>query len=40
MQEFVNKQPPGWIEEGVASGLSNLPQAPSALTFEQIREVV
>jgi hypothetical protein len=40
MQEFVNKQLPGWIHEGVVSGLRNLPQAPSALTIEQIREVV
>jgi hypothetical protein len=40
MQEFVNKQLPGLIQEGVALGLSNLLQAPSALTIEQIREVV
>jgi hypothetical protein len=40
MQEFVNQQLLGWIQEGVASGLSNLPQAPSAITIEQIREVV
>jgi hypothetical protein len=40
MLEFVNKQLPGWILEGVASGLSNLPPAPSTLTIEQIREVV
>jgi hypothetical protein len=40
MQEFVNKLLPGWIQEGVASGLRNLPQALSALTIEQIREVV
>jgi uncharacterized protein YqfA (UPF0365 family) len=40
MQEFVNKQLPGWIQEGVTSGLRNLPQPPSALTIEQIREVV
>jgi hypothetical protein len=40
MQEFVNKQLPGWIQQGVASGLSNLPPPPPALTLEQIREVV
>jgi hypothetical protein len=34
MQEFVNKQLPGWIQEGVALGLRNLLQAPSALTIE------
>jgi hypothetical protein len=40
MQEFVNKQLSGWIQQGVASGLSNLPPPPPALTLEQIREVV
>jgi exonuclease VII large subunit len=40
MQEFVNKQLSGWIQQGVASGLSNLPLPPPALTLEQIREVV
>jgi hypothetical protein len=36
MQEFVNKQLPGWIQEEIASGLSNFPPAPSVLTREQI----
>jgi hypothetical protein len=40
MQEFVNKQLSGWIQQGVAAGLSNLPPPPSALTLEQIREVI
>jgi polyhydroxyalkanoate synthesis regulator phasin len=40
MQEFVNKQLPGWLQEGVTSGLRNLPQPPLALTLEQIREVI
>jgi hypothetical protein len=40
MQEFVNKQLLWWIQEGLASGLSNLPPAPSALSIEQIPEVV
>jgi hypothetical protein len=40
MQEFVNKQLPGWIQEGVSSGLRNLPPPPPTLTIEQIREVV
>jgi hypothetical protein len=40
MQEFVNKQLPCWIQEGVASGLRYLPSASSALTIEQITEVV
>jgi hypothetical protein len=40
MQEFVNKQLLGWIQEGVTSGLSKLPPPPSALIIEQIREVV
>jgi polyhydroxyalkanoate synthesis regulator phasin len=40
MQEFVNKQLPGWIQEGITSGLRNLPPPPPALTLEQIREVI
>jgi hypothetical protein len=40
MQEFVNKQLSGWIQEGVTSGLSNLLPALSTLTIDQIREVV
>jgi hypothetical protein len=40
MQEFVNKQLLGWIQEGVASGLRNLPPAHTVLMIEQIREVV
>jgi hypothetical protein len=36
----VNGQLPGWIQEGVAFGLSKLPPAPQALTIEDIREVV
>jgi hypothetical protein len=40
MQEFMNKQLPGWIQKGVTSGLRNLSQASPALTIEQIREVV
>jgi hypothetical protein len=40
MQEFVNKQLPGWVQEGVTSGLRNLSQPPTALMIEQIREVV
>jgi hypothetical protein len=40
MQEFVNKQLPGWIQEGVSSGLRNLPPPPPTLMIEQIREVV
>jgi hypothetical protein len=40
MQEFVNKQLPGWIQEGVSAGLKNLPPPPPTLTIEQIREVV
>jgi hypothetical protein len=40
MQEFVNQQLPGWIQEEVTSGLRNLPPPPPALTLEQIREVI
>jgi hypothetical protein len=40
MQEFVNKQLPGWIQEGVSSGLRNLPPPPPTLTIDQIREVI
>jgi hypothetical protein len=40
MQEFVNKQLPRYIQEGVASRLSNLLPASSALTIDRIREVV
>jgi hypothetical protein len=40
MQEFVNKQLPGWIQEGVSAGLRNLPPPPPTLTIDQIREVV
>jgi hypothetical protein len=40
MQEFVNKQLPGWIQDGVSTGLRNLQQPPAALMIEQIREVV
>jgi hypothetical protein len=40
LQEFVNKQLPGWIQEGVTSGLRNLPPSPPALTLEQIRVVI
>jgi hypothetical protein len=40
MQEFVNKQLSGWIQEGVASGQSNLPPTPPPLTIEEIQEVV
>jgi hypothetical protein len=40
MQEFVNKQLLGWIQEGIASWISNCPQAPPTLTIDQIREVV
>jgi gas vesicle protein len=36
----VNKQLPGWIQEGVSSGLRNLPPPPPVLTIEQIRDVV
>jgi hypothetical protein len=38
MQEFVNKQLPGSMQE-VAFGLSTLPPPPSILTLEQIQEV-
>jgi hypothetical protein len=40
MQEFVNRQLPGWIQEGVAFRLSRLPPTPQALTLEDIREVI
>jgi hypothetical protein len=34
MQEFVNKQQPGWIRGGVTSGMSKLPPPPPALMIE------
>jgi hypothetical protein len=40
MQEFVNKQLPGWIQEGVSAGLKTLPPPPPVLTLEQIRALI
>jgi hypothetical protein len=36
MQEFVNRQLPSWIQEGIVSKLNNLPPPPSVLTMKQI----
>jgi hypothetical protein len=40
MEEFVNEQLPGWIQEGVSAGLRTLPPPPPVLTLEQIRAVI
>jgi hypothetical protein len=40
MQEFVNKQLPSWINEGVLSELRSLPKPLLAMILEQIQEVI
>jgi hypothetical protein len=40
MEEFVYKQPPGWVQEGLPCTLNNLLPAPSVPMIEQIRKVL